>query len=58
MFRLAGYIPLVGFLSRPLHVVSGQRMSEINRYGIDDWEVGWGEGQQSKFCLLSDSLGG
>ena len=48
----------VRFLSSPLHVVSGQRMSEMNRYDIEGWEVGVGDDQQNKFCLLPGSLGG
>ena len=48
----------VRFLSSPLHVVSGQRMSEMNRYDIEGWEVVVGDDQQNKFCLLPGSLGG
>lgn len=46
----------VRFLSLP--VVSGQQMSEMNRYNTEVWEVGVEDDQQNKFCLLPGALGG
>ena len=48
----------VRFLSSPLPVVSGQQVSEMNRYDIEGWEVGVEDDQQNKFCLLPGALGG